>query len=80
VWFRIFSLVNLRQFSPARADLVFQDWWANLEDKVPYALRKGINSLVMLVAWWLWKQRNKCMFEGDVPSGNQIIQNIKDDA
>jgi hypothetical protein len=31
VWFRIFSLVNLRQFSPTRADLVFQDWWANLE-------------------------------------------------
>jgi hypothetical protein len=24
VWFRIFSLVNLRQFSPTRADLVFQ--------------------------------------------------------
>jgi hypothetical protein len=33
-----------------------------------------------LVAWWLWKQRNKCVFEGDAPSGNQIIQNIKDDA
>jgi hypothetical protein len=80
VWFRIFSLVNLRQFSPARADLVFQDWWANLEAKVPYALCKGINSLVMLVAWRLWKQRNKCVFEGDAPCGNQIIQNIKDDA
>lgn len=80
VWFRICSLVNLRQFSPARDDLVFQDWWANLEAKVPYALRKGINSLVMLVAWWLWKQRNNCVFEGDAPSGNQIIQNIKDDA
>jgi hypothetical protein len=80
VWFRIFSLVNLRQLSPTTADLVFQDWWANLEAKVPYALRKGINSLVMLVAWWLWKQRNNCVFEGDPPSGNQIIQNIKDDA
>jgi hypothetical protein len=67
-------------FSPARADLVFQDWWANLEGKVPHVLRKGINSLVMLLAWWLWKQRNKCVFEGDAPSGNQIIQNIKDGA
>jgi hypothetical protein len=29
VWFRIFSLVNLQQFSPTSSDLIFQDWWAN---------------------------------------------------
>jgi hypothetical protein len=77
VWFRIFSLVNLRQFSPTRADLVFQDWWTNLEAKVPHALRKGINSLVMLVAWWLWKQRSKCVFEGMLLVATRLYRTSK---
>jgi hypothetical protein len=63
VWFRILSMVNLQQFYPTNSDLVFQVWWANLEGKMPAVQRKGINSLV-LVAWWLWKQRNECVFEG----------------
>jgi hypothetical protein len=65
------------QFSPTRADLVFQDWWANLEAKVPHALRKGINSLVMLVAWWLWKQRNKCVFEGMLLVATRLFRTSK---
>jgi hypothetical protein len=77
VWFRIFSLVNMQQFSPTRVDLVFQDWCANLEAKVPHVLRKGVNSLVMLVAWWLWKQRNKCVFEGILPAATRLYRTSK---
>lgn len=71
-------MVNLQQFSPSNSDLVFQVWWANLEGKIPAVQRKGINLLVVLVAWWLWKQRNECVFEGATHGGNRIIQNIKD--
>jgi hypothetical protein len=55
VWFRILSMVNLQQFSPSNSDLVFQVWWANLERKILIVQHKGVNSLVVLVAWWLWK-------------------------
>jgi hypothetical protein len=29
-------------------------------------------------AWWLWKHRYSCVFEGTVPSVPRIIQDIKE--
>jgi hypothetical protein len=31
---------------------------------VPMDRRKGLNSLVILVAWEIWKHRNPCVLEG----------------
>jgi hypothetical protein len=44
---------------------------------VPSAKRKGLNSLV---ARWLWKHRNACIFEGLYPSVSMILYDIKEDA
>lgn len=58
----------------------FQDWWHTAERSIPKAQVKGFNPIVILVIWWLWKHRNKCVFEGGTPSANAILQNIKNDA
>uniref|UniRef100_A0A0A8XWC3 Uncharacterized protein n=1 Tax=Arundo donax TaxID=35708 RepID=A0A0A8XWC3_ARUDO len=42
-------------------DVVFQEWWRQAQRQVPKPLRKGFNSLVILVAWTLWKLRNRCV-------------------
>jgi hypothetical protein len=47
---------------------------------VPKNQRKGLNSLVSLLAWRLWKQRNECVFEAASPCINQLFQSIKEDA
>jgi hypothetical protein len=31
--------------------------------KEPKQKRGGFNSMVALVAWWLWKHRNACVFD-----------------
>lgn len=31
---------------------------------MPQALRRGFNSLVLLLTWSLWKKRNRRVFEG----------------
>jgi hypothetical protein len=38
---------------------------------------KGFNSLVVMVAWWIWKHRNACVFEGALPNVNALMQEIK---
>jgi hypothetical protein len=47
---------------------------------VPKILVNGLSSIVILVAWWLWKRKNGCVCGGAIPNINKIIQDIKDDA
>jgi hypothetical protein len=42
--------------------------------------RKGFNTLVILVAWCIWKHRNACVFYGVSPNSNAVLQQIQEDA
>jgi hypothetical protein len=57
-----------------------QEWWSKSEQKVLNHHKKGFNALVALVAWWIWKHRNACVFDGIAPSVSVVLQNIKDEA
>jgi len=35
---------------------------------VPKEMHKGHNSLIILVAWELWKHMNTCVFDGSHPN------------
>jgi hypothetical protein len=80
VWFRIMSKVGLQGCAPGPNDVVFQEWWKSAERVMPNCKKKGFNSLVMLVAWWLWKHRNACVFDKASPDISRIIQHIQEDA
>ena len=43
------------------------------EGLVPSLHRKGFNTLVILVAWWIWKHINACVFDGVSP--NTVLRN-----
>ena len=47
--------------------------------KVQKDHRKGVNSLIILGAWMIWKHRNACVFEGIAPSVNSIMRELKDE-
>jgi hypothetical protein len=42
--------------------LSFIEWWRHAMQQIEKQHRKGFNSLVVLVAWWIWKHRNACVF------------------
>ena len=63
IWFRVLSLVGLQQLTPSQDDLVFQEWWRLALTRVSEQQQKGFNSSVILVAWWLWKHHNACVFD-----------------
>lgn len=80
IWFQVLSKVGLQFLSPGTADVVFQECWREAESKVPKIQKKGFNSIVILVAWWLWKHRNACVSDGASPNINIVLQHIHEDA
>jgi hypothetical protein len=80
VWVQILSLVGLQHLSPILGEGIFQEWWRLAERRVSAVMKKGFNTLVVLVAWWIWKHRNSCVFDGASPSVARIVQDIRDEA
>lgn len=64
VWFGTllpFSLAGLA----LQPGLGYLDWWLQNRLLLPSMLRRGFDSLVILVAWCLWKERNTGEFSRD---------------
>jgi hypothetical protein len=80
VWVQILSLVGLQHLSPSLGEGIFQEWWRLAERRVSAVMKKGFNTLVVLVAWWIWKHRNSCVFNGASPNVARIVQDIRDEA
>lgn len=78
-WFKLFSLLNLADCIPHHNELSFADWWRKTMTQVTKEHRKGVNSLIILGAWIIWKHRNACVFEGASPSINLIWSELKNE-
>ncbi|KAF8670591.1 hypothetical protein HU200_050618 [Digitaria exilis] len=64
---------------PSTQDTILTTWWLNESSTVPKDKRKGFNSVVILGAWLLWKQRNSCVFEGANPTVNGLVKMFEDE-
>jgi hypothetical protein len=70
VWSLILQRLELLTVAPqARPSAVcFTDWWCKAIQGVDKELRKGLNSLIILVVCKIWKHHNECVFNGARPS------------
>jgi hypothetical protein len=48
--------------------LSFMNWWEQISRVTAGLPGKGLNSLIALGAWTIWKLRNRCVFDGWTPS------------
>jgi len=76
VWVAVLGAIGLLSLTPLHSDEVFQDWWSRVTRQVAKEKRKGFHSLVILVAWSIWKHRNRCVFEGHRPSVPLVVQEV----
>jgi hypothetical protein len=53
--------------------------WDQVSRRILVQVSKGLNSIVILVAWSLWNHRNLCVFDGVQPNISKLLSNIKDE-
>lgn len=54
----------------------FSSWWSMTIKEIPKAKGKGVNSIIILVAWELWKHRNNCASNALNPAVDVPLQLI----
>jgi hypothetical protein len=79
-WYSLFHSVGLSQLVPAASDSPFDEWWERVAAAVTGDVQKGLNSLIVLGAWCIWKHRNNCVLNGDSPSVASILNMARDAA
>jgi hypothetical protein len=67
-WFNFLQRVHLQDLTPQMDTISFSEWWRKANERVLGSGKKGLNSLVILGAWPLWKHHNRCVFGGASPN------------
>ena len=55
------------------------DWWLHAKGNTPLMQSKALQSVVLLVAWMVWKYRNSCVFKNAMPSIDMLVDRIKEE-
>jgi hypothetical protein len=66
LWFILLQLVGLGAFAPQVLEITFQEWWHWVLSSVGTPNRRGLNSLIILGAWTLWRHHDDCVFNDAV--------------
>ena len=79
-WFDLLRQVGLAVLAPQPCDTSFDEWWSKADQSVTGDMRKGLNSLIILGSWTIWRHRNDCVFNGATPSIAAALVMAKDEA
>jgi hypothetical protein len=66
-WHKILAAFGLRHLTPTIDEESFAELWRRVSLMVSKTGKKGLNSLIILGAWYLWIQRNRALFDGESP-------------
>jgi len=78
VWFRLLSFTNLQKHAPG-SDNTLADWWLGTRNVVHADVRKPFDSIVFLVTWEIWKERNRRTFDGASRSCSLLLKRIQEE-
>lgn len=63
----LLRFVGLEGLAPQPTETSFDDWWEMAEMRVNGDTRAGLNLLIILGPWTIWRHRNDCVFNGLSP-------------
>jgi hypothetical protein len=77
VWHLCLNRLCLQDFVTVNEEHVMS-WWIQNRKGVLKVLRRGFDSLFLLVGWTLWKERNARTFDAVATSPSQLLTKILD--
>jgi hypothetical protein len=75
VWFVLFIKLWWSTLLPQPSDR-FLSWWSGSVKTIPKEIRKGLNSLIVLVAQEIWKHHNACVFDRRRLCVHSVLQEV----
>jgi len=79
VWFQVLRRLGYeRLLQQAQSDYIL-DWWAHARKLIPKVWRRGFDSLVVLICWLLWKERNDRTFNRRSHTVDDVVRRVFDE-
>lgn len=79
IWNSVFRWAGLTQVVPFNNQKL-KTWWQHAATNLQSTSKKKLNSMVMLVNWSIWRERNNRVFENAYRNIPQIMEQIKTEA
>jgi hypothetical protein len=79
VWHTALGVLSFAQVVFTAAD-TFWSWWLRSRKLVTKNLRRGFDSLIFLVGWQFWKERNSRTFNNASSSTGEVLEAIVEEA
>ena len=80
VWYRVLLRGRWHSVSPQHPSTIFTDWWLAGRKRFGKAERKCFDTLVILIFWTIWKERNRRTFDHVSRSVNDVVNLVFEEA
>ncbi|GJN40213.1 hypothetical protein PR202_gb29394 [Eleusine coracana subsp. coracana] len=80
IWHHVLQWIGLAELQPRGDEASFNTWWRRASQRARKDTRKGLNSIIILTSWFLWKYRNRVVFDAHTPRPQILISEIRDEA
>jgi len=80
IWYAVLLRLHWQQLAPGSYIFCLADWWSSARKLIPKINRRSFDSMVILISWILWNERNRRVFDHQVRTSRQLLDFIADEA
>ena len=80
VWFMIFHRLGWHSHAPGADIISLADWWQGARKQILKEERKCFDTLVLLICWLIWKERNGRIFDRKMRSVDEMLSWVVDES